>query len=467
MLFSSITFIYMFIPIVFILYFIVPKNYKNLILIISSLVFYFFGEPKYTLLLIISSISDFIHSLYIEKHRDTKKAKTALISSIIFNVALLAFFKYSDFFIGTLNSLFSLDMNLLYIPLPIGISFFTFQTMSYTIDVYRGKAQVQKNFITLLTYVCLFPQLVAGPIVRYSDIAKELTYKDLSINNVAIGIKRLVYGLSKKILVANVLAEFCQVYYNTDDKTILFTWAYAIFFSLQIYFDFSAYSDMAIGLGKILGFNFPENFNYPYISKSISEFWRRWHMSLGSWFKDYVYIPLGGNRVSKSRLIFNLTVVWGLTGLWHGASWNFVVWGLYFAVLLALEKMFLLKLLEKLPSLISHLYVIVLILISMVIFDNTSFENLFTTLGTMFNLNDANFTSAQTMYYIKSYIVVLLSALVFATPLMKNIAVKLREKVISQNIVNAVEPIVLGLLLIASTSFLIDGSFNPFLYFRF
>ena len=467
MLFSSITFIYMFIPIVFILYFIVPKNYKNLILIISSLVFYFFGEPKYTLLLIISSISDFIHSLYIEKHRDTKKAKTALISSIIFNVALLAFFKYSDFFIGTLNSLFSLDMNLLHIPLPIGISFFTFQTMSYTIDVYRGKAQVQKNFITLLTYVCLFPQLVAGPIVRYSDIAKELTYKDLSINNVAIGIKRLVYGLSKKILVANVLAEFCQVYYNTDDKTILFTWAYAIFFSLQIYFDFSAYSDMAIGLGKILGFNFPENFNYPYISKSISEFWRRWHMSLGSWFRDYVYIPLGGNRVTKSRLIFNLTVVWGLTGLWHGASWNFVVWGLYFAVLLALEKMFLQKLLDKLPSLISHIYVVVLILISMVIFDNTSFEKLFTTLGTMFNLNGANFTSVETMYYIKSYIVVLLSSLVFATPLMKNIAIKLRENAISQNIINAVEPIVLGLLLIASTSFLIDGSFNPFLYFRF
>ena len=467
MLFSSITFIYMFIPIVFILYFIVPKNYKNLILIISSLVFYFFGEPKYTLLLIISSISDFIHSLYIEKHRDTKKAKTALISSIIFNVALLAFFKYSDFFIGTLNSLFSLDMNLLHIPLPIGISFFTFQTMSYTIDVYRGKAQVQRNFITLLTYVCLFPQLVAGPIVRYSDIAKELTYKDLSINNVAIGIKRLVYGLSKKILVANVLAEFCQVYYNTDDKTILFTWAYAVFFSLQIYFDFSAYSDMAIGLGKILGFNFPENFNYPYISKSISEFWRRWHMSLGSWFRDYVYIPLGGNRVTKSRLIFNLTIVWGLTGLWHGASWNFVVWGLYFAVLLALEKMFLQKLLDKLPSLISHIYVVVLILISMVIFDNTSFEKLFTTLGTMFNLNGANFTSVETMYYIKSYIVVLLSSLVFATPLMKNIAIKLRENAISQNIINAVEPIVLGLLLIASTSFLIDGSFNPFLYFRF
>ncbi|MBR4080056.1 MAG: MBOAT family protein, partial [Christensenellaceae bacterium] len=294
MLFSGITFLYAFLPVTLAAYFAVPKKLKNYVLLIASLIFYFFGEPVYTLLLVFSSVSDYLHSLYIEKHRGEKRAKTALISSVVINLAMLGFFKYTDFFIGVVNGLLGTQIPLLNVPLPIGISFFTFQTMSYTIDVYRGRAKCERNFFTLATFVCLFPQLVAGPIVRYTDIAKELSDREHKMEDVAQGVRRFVVGLGKKVLIANAMGELCAVFRGSPEKSVIFYWIYAIAYTLQIYFDFSGYSDMAIGLGRIFGFRFPENFNYPYISRSITEFWRRWHMTMGGWFRDYVYIPLGG-----------------------------------------------------------------------------------------------------------------------------------------------------------------------------
>lgn len=334
MLFSSITFLYGFLPLTLALYFLAPKSWRNGVLLAASLLFYFFGEPIYVSLLLISSISDFCWSLLIEKHRDQpKRTRFYLIASIVINLGLLGFFKYTDFFIGTVNDLLGTSIPLTGVPLPIGISFFTFQTMSYTIDVYRGRASAQRNLATFATFVCLFPQLIAGPIVRYTDVAAELESRKSTLEGVALGLRRFAFGLGKKVLLANAMGELCTAFRDAQSQSVLFFWLYAVAFSLQIYFDFSGYSDMAIGLGRIFGFQFPENFNYPFISKSITEFWRRWHMTLGSWFRDYVYIPLGGNRCSKAKWLRNLAVVWLLTGLWHGASWNFVLWGALFGVL--------------------------------------------------------------------------------------------------------------------------------------
>ena len=464
MLFSSISFLYAFLPLTLLAYFIVPKRWRNGVLLLASLLFYFFGEPIYVVLLLLSSVSDYIWSLLIEKHRgEQKKMKVFLVFSIVINLAMLGFFKYIDFFIGTVNSIFGTAIPLTKVPLPIGISFFTFQTMSYTIDVYRGKAHAQKNLATFATFVCLFPQLIAGPIVRYTDVAAELEERSTHLDDAAIGLRRFTFGLGKKVLIANAMGELCAAFRASQDQSVLFFWIYAIAFSLQIYFDFSGYSDMAIGLGRVFGFRFPENFNYPFISNSITEFWRRWHMTLGGWFRDYVYIPLGGNRVSKLKWLRNLAVVWLLTGLWHGASWNFVLWGALFGVLLIIEKVWLGKYLDRWPAFFRHLYVVFWILVSFVIFNADTLPGVGRDLAGLFGFGGLPFVSADTFYYLKSYAVLLVVAIIGAMPLMK----KLYTKVQDSGAMTVLEPVAVALLLALVTASLVDGSFNPFLYFRF
>ena len=467
MLFSSISFLYYFLPIVIILYFAVPRKLKNIVLLLSSLVFYFWGEAAYTVIMLLMALSGYIHGLLIDKFRGSKLAKAMLISSIVIGIGTLGIFKYSDFFIENINHLFKSNIALLGIVLPIGISFYTFQILSYVIDVYRGNTKVQKSFIDFAMYVTLFPQLIAGPIVRYVTVAEELENRTHSFENVAYGINRFIIGLGKKVLIANVLGEFCEIYKATSEPSVLFVWLYAIAYALHIYFDFSGYSDMAIGLGRIFGFHFLENFNYPYISKSITEFWRRWHMSLGMWFRDYVYIPLGGNRVSTIKWFRNILIVWALTGFWHGANWTFVIWGLFFAAFLILEKVCLKNLFKMIPSIFSRIYVFVLLLISWIIFDANSMELAFERMSAMFGMNNLPLISSQTLYYARSYIGVFIIAIIGATPFVKSLVVKLKSSEKINKVINILEPVVQVVLLTVITAYLIDGSFNPFLYFRF
>lgn len=467
MLFSSIPFLYYFLPLVFAIYFLAPKNLRNGVLLLSSLFFYAWGEPKYIILMALSILLGYILGILIEKHRETHWSKIYLTLSLVTSLGLLGYFKYADFFIENFNAITGLKVPLLRIALPIGISFYTFQILSYTIDVYRGEAKAQKNLIKLATYVALFPQLIAGPIVRYVDVAKELDSRETKWDMVYEGLRRFIIGLSKKVLIANTLGELTAFFMDSKGKSILFYWVYGIAFSLQIYFDFSGYSDMAIGLGKVFGFNFLENFNYPFISKSITEFWRRWHMSLGSWFRDYVYIPLGGNRVTKLRWLFNISVVWMLTGFWHGAAWNFVLWGLFFAILLILEKLWLLDILEKVPKFFSHLYVIFFTVISFVLFNASSFAGAIEDIGGLFGLSTPTFTTIETSYYLRSYGLILIVAIIGATPLGKNLMERLWEIPKVKGLLKVIEPLFLALLFIMVTAYLVDGSFNPFLYFRF
>ena len=462
MVFSSVPFLYVFLPVVLLCCFVVPKRFKNLVLLAASLFFYYYGERAYTSLLLISSLSDYLHSLYIEKHRGTQRAKIALISSIAVNLALLGFFKYADFLISTVNGLLRTSIPLLKVPLPIGISFFTFQTMSYTIDVYRGRVHAQKNLVTMGTFVCLFPQLVAGPIVRYSDIALELEQRSTTLDEVSAGARRFVVGLAKKVLVANAMGELCGLYRSAGEQTTLFALLYAAAFTIQIYYDFSGYSDMAIGLGLLFGFHFPENFNYPYLSRSVSEFWRRWHMTLGGWFRDYVYIPLGGNRVPRLLYIRNIFVVWALTGLWHGAAWNFVVWGLLFGVLLTAEKLFLDKWLQKCGRILPHVYVMAVVVLSFVLFNASSMQGALADIAAVLGLTGAPFAGTLSLYYLKSYAVLLAVSVVGCTPWPKKLALALPEGVRA-----VLEPVAMAVLLLLVTAYLVDGSFNPFLYFRF
>ena len=466
MLFSSIPFLYYFLPAVLILYFIAPKKLKNSVILLSSLFFYAWGEPKYVILMIVSITVGYILGLLIEKFREKTLSKVFLAISVIFSIGALGYFKYSDFFIANFNAVTGLSVPLLRIALPIGISFYTFQLLSYTIDVYRGDTPAQKNPITLAAYISLFPQLIAGPIVRYSDVALQLENRTHTFAKISDGVRRFILGLSKKILIANALGELCDIFRASEDKSVLFFWLYAVSFTLHIYFDFSGYSDMAIGLGKIMGFDFMENFNYPYISKSVTEFWRRWHMSLGTWFRDYVYIPLGGNRVSKPRQFFNILVVWLLTGFWHGAEWNFPVWGLYFAILLLIEKSFLLKKLNK-SKVISHVYVMFLVIISFVIFNAADMSVAFSDLAGMFGLAGVPVSSSEFVYYLRSYLLVIVIAIIGATPLPKKIVEKIREKETGNKVINLIEPAVCIILFVMITAYLVDGSFNPFLYFRF
>ena len=466
MLFSSIPFLYYFLPCVLILYFIAPKCLKNSLLLLASLFFYAWGEPKYVILMAVSITLGYVFGLLIEAWRGTKLSKLFLILSLVTSLGLLGYFKYADFFISNFNAVTGLSVSLLKIALPIGISFYTFQILSYTVDVYRGEVKAQRNFITLATYVALFPQLIAGPIVRYSDVAAQLESRTHSISNVALGARRFVLGLAKKVLIANALGELCDIFKESNDKSVLFFWLYAIAFTLHIYFDFSGYSDMAIGLGRIFGFDFLENFDYPYISGSITEFWRRWHMSLSSWFRDYVYIPLGGNRVPKARWFLNIFIVWLLTGFWHGAAWNFIVWGLFFAVLLVIEKLWLLKILKK-SKVWNHFYVLFFVIISFVIFNAADMKEAFAYIGGMFGAGGIPFVSDEWLYYLRSYGLILIIAIVGATPLIKKLVLSAKNKTTGEKIINIAEPIVLVVLILMITAYLVDGSFNPFLYFRF
>ena len=463
MLFSSIPFLYVFLPATLLLYFAAPRRMKNAVLLLCSLVFYGWGEPKYLILMLFSIAQGYLFGLLIEKYRGKTRSTVFFWLSVSLSLLLLAYFKYADFFLDSFRAVTGLPVPALQIALPIGISFYTFQILSYVVDVRRGDASAQKNPIDLAAYIAMFPQLIAGPIVRYTDVAAQLRTRTHTRAGTAAGTRRFVLGLAKKILIANVLGQLVQQFQTAQDPDMLFHWLYAVGFMLQIYFDFSAYSDMAIGLGAIFGFTFPENFNYPYCSASITEFWRRWHISLGSWFRDYVYIPLGGSRVGKWKLLRNLLLVWAATGLWHGAAWNFVLWGLFYAVLLIAEKFALLPKLQKHPA-IGRVYTLLFVLLGFVLFDAPSLSAAASRIAGLFGGTGAG---VESLYYLRSYAVVLLLAVLGATPLPKRLLARLRKNRVCGVLLDVLEPIVLVALLALCTAYLIDGSFNPFLYFRF
>lgn len=458
MVFSSILFIFRFLPIAMFFYFLTPNRFKNLTLLLLSLIFYSWGEPKYFLIMLASIFVDYFVSIGIDKYKEKKFKRVLLLCiSVCFNLGMLFFFKYFNFFLENINSIFGLSLQYVKITLPLGISFYTFQTMSYTIDVFLGKVKAERNIINFGAFVCLFPQLIAGPIVKYTDISLELKSRKINLQQIQEGIQLFILGLGSKVIIANNIGALwteVEVKGFSDIGTIM-AWMAILAFSLQIYFDFSGYSLMAIGLGRILGFNFPRNFNYPYISRSITEFWRRWHITLGSWFKEYLYIPLGGNRVGKIRLYVNLFMVWFLTGFWHGASYNFILWGLYFFILISIEKAGLLKVLEK-NKIISHIYAVFFIIIGWAIFAVVDLGQLKIILQKMFTINIDN----QWMYYIKNYGITFIVAIIFSTPLIKN----LYNKFIKSDILNTIIIITIFLICVA---YLVDSTYNPFLYFRF
>ncbi|OON99813.1 MAG: transcriptional regulator [Epulopiscium sp. Nele67-Bin004] len=457
MVFSSLVFLFVFLPIFLAIYYVAPRGLRNFILFAASLIFYAWGEPIYVGLMIFSTVLDYSLGLFINKFRDNKKiAKLGMITSICANMGLLAFFKYSNFFVDNINNVLGLNIKWFEVALPIGISFYTFQTMSYTIDLYREKIAVQRNIISFGAYVAMFPQLIAGPIVQYQTIEKELNDRKETISQFELGVERFIQGLGKKVLIANSVGLLWETMQGADQLTVASAWLGIVAFALQIYFDFSGYSDMAIGLGHMMGFNLPENFRHPYVSKSVTEFWRRWHITLGSWFREYVYIPLGGNRVGKPRFYFNLLVVWFLTGLWHGANWNFIVWGLMFGGLMVVERTWLLDILERLPKLVSHMYLIFVVLISWVFFAIEDIGQIGDYLGAMFGAN--GFVDNFALYYVRNYAVTLVVAIVFATPIMSNLGQRLNK--------NVVYVFYMGVLVL-STAYLVDSTFNPFLYFRF
>ena len=463
MIFSSIPFLFFFFPLFILLYFTLPFKYKNYILLLFSLIFYAWGEPIYILLMIFSSIVDFINGKNIEKYKDdNKKKKFYLIISIIINISLLGFFKYADFFIKVINNILNLDIPLLNLGLPIGISFFTFQTMSYSIDVYRGDVKAEKDFLTFMTYVCMFPQLIAGPIVRYETVSSELHKRDINFKKFADGFTRFLRGLFKKVLIANNIGLLFTLITSSEVNDIsIMTGVLAIVsYAFQIYFDFSGYSDMAIGMGNMCGFTFLENFNYPYISKSITEFWRRWHISLSSWFKDYVYIPLGGSRVNILKNIRNILIVWILTGFWHGASWNFIFWGLYYGILLLLEKFVLKKYIDKLPDFVKHIYTIVLVFIGWMIFAFDDSKYLFEFIKA---LTSNKFVDSAFLYYFKNYFLILVTAIVFSLPVYP----KVKEKMNNTIFTSLLSISIYVILFIVTLSYLVSDTYNPFLYFRF
>lgn len=469
MVFSSLLFMFRFLPIVLILYFLAPKKLKNGILFLASLVFYAWGEPVYVLLMLFSTVVDYFHGYMTARFKEQGKmglAKLMVLFSMIVNLGLLGFFKYSDFLIGNVNQLFGTALPYLNLALPIGISFYTFQTMSYTIDIYRGDAPVQKNIISFGAYVALFPQLIAGPIVRYSTIAEQLNHRRESVDGFSDGIMRFTAGLGKKVLLANNIGLLWELIRDMplDGLPVLTAWLGALAFAFQIYFDFSGYSDMAIGLGRMFGFHFLENFNYPYESKSITEFWRRWHISLGTWFREYVYIPLGGNRKGMAKQIRNIMAVWLLTGFWHGASWNFVLWGLYFGIILMAEKMFLLRILNRLPAWLQRVYTLVLVLVSWVIFAHDSVMQGLSYLKVMFGMGNTAFMNQETMYLLINYGIMLVLLMLAATHFPKKWAELMLKKPELREI--SAVCFVLAVLLI-STAYLVDASYNPFLYFRF
>ncbi len=459
MIFSSILFIFYFLTTLLLIYFITPKKYKNLVLLIFSLLFYFLGEPKNIIFLILSCIINYYLSYFIVKYQKKKiLKKTLLILGLSYNIITLIYFKYTNFLLNNLNNIFNLNLKIINILLPIGISFYTFQAISYLIDVYNNKHDKATNLIEFATYLTLFPQLIAGPIVRFVDIKDDLNKNHITKEDFSLGIKRFIIGLAKKVLLANTLGEFIL---KLTTKTILSSWLKPISYTLQIYFDFSGYSDMAIGIGLMLGFHFKENFNYPFIANSVTNFWRRWHISLSYWFRDYIYIPLGGNRVNKLKWILNILIVWSLTGLWHGASWNFLIWGVYFGIILIIEKLFLKKYLEK-TKVLKYIYTILIVIISFLIFSNENLDTLITEFKNMFFLNKIPFTDNVTNFYLKDYFMLLAIGIISSTPILKTITKKYPNKIF-----NILEIPILLIIFLISIAFLIDASFNPFLYFRF
>ncbi|MGN8876398.1 MBOAT family O-acyltransferase [Pseudoflavonifractor sp. HCP28S3_F10] len=467
MVFSSLYFLFLYLPIVLLIYYIAPLRLRNAVLLVFNLIFYGWGEPKYILIMFASIAIDYTHGMLVTRCKERgndKGARLAVASSVVFNLALLFFFKYWDFIARSLAAVGLGFLPVLNIRLPIGISFYTFQTMSYTIDVYRGDARCQKNIITFGTFVTLFPQLIAGPIIKYKDLDDQLEHRAHSPEQFASGVQVFVVGLAKKVLLANNLGMLWDAYkaMPAGQLTTAGAWLGILAFSLQLYFDFSGYSDMAIGLGRMLGFEFSPNFNYPYISRSITEFWRRWHISLGTWFREYLYIPLGGNRVSRGRLLFNLLVVWAATGIWHGASWNFLLWGLYFAVLLILEKFFLLQFLERLPAAVRHVYTLFLVAVSWAIFAIEDFGHMGAYLAAMFGMAEGGLADGAFRYYLRSYLPTLAVSCAAAVPLGARLWCRLsvRRK-------QLLLPVLLMAGLLLSTAYLVDATYNPFLYFRF
>ncbi len=471
MVFSSLLFLFRFLPMVLLLYFIIPKKFRNALLFIASLIFYAWGEPIYVTLMLFSTIVDYTHGMlvdYYKKKNNMRAARIAVASSMIINLSLLGFFKYSDFLITNVNTIFGTEIGLLNLALPIGISFYTFQTMSYTIDVYRGDADVQKNIISFGAYVALFPQLIAGPIVQFKTIAEQLDHRRENFDDFASGVSRFMTGLGKKVLLANNAGIIWDTVlaYDLDTLPVLTAWIGILAYSFQIYFDFSGYSDMAIGLGRMLGFKFLENFNYPYISKSITEFWRRWHISLGTWFRDYVYIPLGGNRKGPAKHIRNICIVWLLTGIWHGANWNFIIWGVYFGILLLIEKFFLAKILNKLPTAVSHIYTLFLVVISWAIFAIEDMSKLGKYLGAMFGAG-GSLADTNSLYLLISNAILFIILAFASTPAPKAIADKLITKLGERPSNAIVKNAFFAVILLLSTAYIVDASYNPFLYFRF
>ena len=453
MVFSSITFIFYFLPIVLAIYYIVPHKFKNIVLLVASLLFYFYGEPKYVITMVISIIITYIFGILINKYR--KYDKIFLILSIFINVGILVYFKYTNFIIQNINLWLSKKIDFIYVALPIGISFYTFQLISYIVDVYRKDVDVQKNFFNLAMYISLFPQLIAGPIVRYSTIEKQITQRTHTFLKFSIGVRRFIVGLGKKVLIANVLGELCSVFLNSNDNSVLFYWLYAISNMLQIYFDFSGYSDMAIGLGKMFGFEFTENFNYPYISSNVREFWKRWHISLSSWFRDYIYIPLGGNRVSTIKWVRNILIVWFLTGLWHGAAWNFIVWGIYFGIILIIEKIFLNKISNKVPIFLSRICTLLIIMISFIIFSGEGIEEIVRNIEGLVAVKTNYFATKESIYYFKSYFIIIIVGILGSTPIFRNITKT--EKF--HKLFNFLEPFWLAVVMLLSTCYIIDRFF--------
>ena len=462
MIFSSIPFLYYFLPVVLLVYGLTPREGKNAVLLLFSLVFYGWGEPKYLAVMLVCTALGYGFGLALGRAGRPGVRKALLAASVLSSLSFLVYFKYADFFLSNFNALTGASLPLLQLTLPVGISFYTFQILSYTVDVYRGEAQVQKNPIDLACYVTMFPQLIAGPIVRYTDVAEQL--KQRGRGDFSKGASRFLVGLGKKILFANLLGEVCAAWRGTQNGSVLFSWLYAVSYTLHIYFDFSGYSDMAIGLGALLGFRFPENFNYPYIAASVTEFWRRWHMTLSRWFRDYVYIPLGGNRKGMGKQLRNILIVWLLTGFWHGAAWNFLCWGLYFAALLILEKLVLLRFLEK-HRIFGHVYLLSAVVFGFVLFDASTLSGAWDCIRGMLGLGGLPIASAEGLYLLKSNALLLILAALGATPLPKRIAKALEAR--CPKAAALLHPAALCALLLICTAYLVDGSYNPFLYFRF
>jgi alginate O-acetyltransferase complex protein AlgI len=469
MVFSSLTFIYVFMPIVFLIYYITPKKYKNVVLLLEGMLFYAWGEPVYIIIVMASTVMDYIYGRLMDKHRGDKKImKLLIVISVISNIGILAVFKYSTFLIDTVNAVFHIDIPNPHIPLPVGVSFHTFQSMSYTIEMYFGSIAVQNNLINFCTYVTLFPQMVAGPIVRYSEIEHDIDKRVINLDTLDKGIRLFLKGLAKKVLLANNVYAVWKIMYDTNPAqlTLVQSWLGILCYTFYIFFDFSGYSDMAIGLGKMLGFTFPQNFNYPYLSKSVTEFWRRWHITLGMWFRNFLYIPLGGNRCSKPKQLRNLLIVWLLTGLWHGASWNYVLWGLYYGVLIILEKFLLRPYLEKIPSPLRIAGTFFLVVCGWVPFAyDQSLTGAIAYFAAMFGVKNAGIINSQTVYQLYSNAVIFVLCALFCTRIPARLLAYLTTR--AQKLVAIATPIAQAGALLASTAFLVDASYNPFLYFRF